>query len=431
MLWRIFFVAVVCCGGCRAAATLSSKDVVDRALPATETVLGPQDFASAPEKEIDLRQLGIAVPDDPTLGNHSEGDIASPQLNGVQGVARDAIRQTYRKWPGGEIPYSLSSQYGSYARSVIAKAMAEYHSKTCIRFVPRDERRHRDYVFIHPDDGCYSLVGRTGGRQPLSLDSGCIQTGTIVHELMHSVGFFHEQSRTDRDQFIEIRWENVMKGADDQFEKYGPAVIQDLGEPYDYSSIMHYGPYAFSDNGKRTIVALKAGADRMGQRVAFSDLDLRKINKLYECPQPGPQGNSVVEAPAPAQVCEDNNWRCRFWAISMLGYCDSYEEIRTIVCPKSCGTCSSPGFGPSEVPQCQDKHPNCVLWRQLGQCDEQSSAMRSLCAASCGLCSAQNPPSPSGICSDQGAGFFTCKSALLLGRCERHRVDCARTCGFC
>jgi astacin len=179
-----------------------------------------------------------------------------------------------RKWPNNEIPYSLSSQYGSYSRSIIAKAMNEYHLKTCIRFVARDPRRHRDYVYIHPDDGCYSLVGRVGGRQPLSLDSGCIQLGTIVHELMHAVGvraspawfnawglqvgFFHEQSRYDRDAYIDIVWwadfaefsplvhankwvrirRNVVRGADDQFEKYGYNVIDQLNEPYDYASIM-------------------------------------------------------------------------------------------------------------------------------------------------------------------------------------------------
>lgn len=74
-----------------------------------------------------------------------------------------------------------------------------------------------------------------------------------------------------------------MKGANDQFEKYGTNVIDILREPYDYSSIMHYGPYAFSANGKRTIVARKSGAQRMGQRVQFSEIDLRKINKLYHC----------------------------------------------------------------------------------------------------------------------------------------------------
>lgn len=45
----------------------------------------------------------------------------------------------------------------------------------------------------------------------------------------------------------------------------------------------HYGPYAFSSNGRRTIVARRQGYQKMGQRVAFSEVDLRKINKLYQC----------------------------------------------------------------------------------------------------------------------------------------------------
>lgn len=45
--------------------------------------------------------------------------------------------------------------------------------------MPRDSSIHRDYIYIVPDDGCYSLVGRTGGRQPVSLDAGCIQTGEL------------------------------------------------------------------------------------------------------------------------------------------------------------------------------------------------------------------------------------------------------------
>uniref|UniRef100_A0A8R1ETS2 Peptidase M12A domain-containing protein n=1 Tax=Caenorhabditis japonica TaxID=281687 RepID=A0A8R1ETS2_CAEJA len=64
--------------------------------------------------------------------------------------------------------------------------MNEYHQKTCVKFVARDPAKHHDYLWIHPDEGCYSLVGKTGGKQPVSLDSGCIQVGTIVHELMHA-----------------------------------------------------------------------------------------------------------------------------------------------------------------------------------------------------------------------------------------------------
>ncbi|XGW15147.1 hypothetical protein V3C99_000992 [Haemonchus contortus] len=200
---------------------ISPKDVIDKSKPDAETVLNEEDFRGYSKR--DITKLGIKVKDDPTMGNKMEGDIAIEDLKKFVAdnnrLGRNAIRQVYRRWPNREIPYALSSQYGSYARSVIAKAMQEYHDKTCIRFVPRDVNRHVDYIFIHPDDGCYSLVGKTGGRQPVSLDSGCIQVGTIVHELMHAVGFFHEQSRHDRDEFIEIVWRNVQNGADDQFEK--------------------------------------------------------------------------------------------------------------------------------------------------------------------------------------------------------------------
>lgn len=51
---------------------------------------------------------------------------------------------------------------------------------------------------------------------------------------------------------------------------------------YDYSSVMHYGPKAFSRNNEPTIETYKSGI-KIGQRIGFSETDLYKINKLYTC----------------------------------------------------------------------------------------------------------------------------------------------------
>ena len=59
---------------------------------------------------------------------------------------------------------------------------------------------------------CYSKVGRQGGEQIVSLGDGCSHTSTAMHELMHAVGFFHENTRYDRDRFVKVLWWNIQYG---------------------------------------------------------------------------------------------------------------------------------------------------------------------------------------------------------------------------
>ena len=61
--------------------------------------------------------------------------------------------------------------------------------------------------------------------------------------LKNFIGFFHEHTRSDRDQYITINWENVP----DEFKhNFRPCTTyhegcHDSGVGYDYDSIMHYG----------------------------------------------------------------------------------------------------------------------------------------------------------------------------------------------
>uniref|UniRef100_A0A0K0G4I8 Metalloendopeptidase n=1 Tax=Strongyloides venezuelensis TaxID=75913 RepID=A0A0K0G4I8_STRVS len=199
------------------------------------------------------------------------------------GIRRNGVISIIKKWPNGRIPYIISSQYSVSERAVLAKAIQEYHTRTCIRFVPKTSA-DTDYLYIGKIDGCFSDVGRAGGRQELSLDNGCLQYDTAIHELMHSVGFYHEHERWDRDNYISILWNNIDREAYDQFGKVDLTESSYYGQPYDYRSIMHYDSMAFSKNGFETLVAKTAGMTPiMGSALDFSSRDLYKINKMYKC----------------------------------------------------------------------------------------------------------------------------------------------------
>lgn len=62
---------------------------------------------------------------------------------------------------------------------------------------------------------CSSYIGRIGGAQRMSLDPSCYRNGepgSVIHEFMHAFGFHHEQSRTDRDDYVIINYPNIQPG---------------------------------------------------------------------------------------------------------------------------------------------------------------------------------------------------------------------------
>lgn len=103
-------------------------------------------------------------------------------------------------------------------RSVVARAFLEFQRQTCISFTPRD--KEKDYIMITKGDGCSSQVGRVGGMQLVTLGDGCIYPGIVMHELMHAVGFWHEQSRWDRDDYVAVYYENIQPGKPKKYSKY-------------------------------------------------------------------------------------------------------------------------------------------------------------------------------------------------------------------
>lgn len=163
--------------------------------------------------------------------------------------------------------------------SAIRAGMNEWTNKTCIRFKRRGNETA--YVNFVNGRGCSSYVGRIGRRQDITLARRCWKRGIVVHEIGHAIGFFHEQSRPDRDNFVTIQWSNIPAGKRRNFRKYSRSTIDSLGTQYDYGSIMHYGNKAFSRNGRVTIKVKRSGAV-IGQRRGLSTTDARQANLLYK-----------------------------------------------------------------------------------------------------------------------------------------------------
>jgi len=193
-------------------------------------------------------------------------------------------------WPKGYVPVRIDASmkskktiFNSDMYQNALDAIKDINSITNIRLIPYTNQK--DYIRImYTTDTGYggiSPLGRKGGEQILYITRQS-DVKTIIHELLHSLGFWHEQSRYDRDQHVVIDTMNVIPDQRHNFQI-------EPGTPtsgYDYNSIMHYPANAFAIDKKKPTIRCKNGNNVYDCTLGvsshyFSDKDIAGINTAY------------------------------------------------------------------------------------------------------------------------------------------------------
>lgn len=232
--------------------------------------------------EAQLSDEKLAFDENPEPG---AGLSTDPKLGLAAGV---------RKWTNNTIVYIIADGFSQRVLTEIQASMDEWTSKTSIKFKKRTNESN--YITIRPNGqacNCGSAnLGMNGSRGGVNLGSGS-RRGVIIHEFGHTLGYMHEQNRSDRDQFVDIFPENIQDGAISQFRKSTNSINPGAFDP---NSTMIYSSFTFSKNGQ-PVMLLKNG-NRIPFRNGLSAGDISGTNQLY------PGGNGGGDGGGDTDTCE-------------------------------------------------------------------------------------------------------------------------------
>ncbi|XP_053671290.1 bone morphogenetic protein 1-like [Anopheles nili] len=202
-------------------------------------------------------------------------------------VIEHVLPEDYR-WPNATVPYNYDGTFDPVQLANIREAMETLSHRTCLRFKERTFEDRYLTITNTPDDGCWADTGRQQhGPTYANLAATCTKrSGTILHELLHVLGFPHQHARPDRDHHVCVWYEHILPqpAALYSYEIVRPWPKLAFPLPYDFESIMHYTPdmYSIAAGQLSTLTARHPwNVAAVGQREQLTDYDVLGIQFLY------------------------------------------------------------------------------------------------------------------------------------------------------
>ncbi|XP_075990981.1 uncharacterized protein LOC142986384 [Anticarsia gemmatalis] len=193
-------------------------------------------------------------------------------------------------WPHNTIVYEIAPEFDKAQEAAILDGIKDVEKNTCIKF-RRRKPADTNYVRVTANpSGCFASVGYWAPRGVHSFNLarntpgfGCFRHNTIIHEWLHVIGFQHMQSTHNRDDYVNVMWDNILAGTEHNFMRYSANTVDNLGLPYEYDSVMHYSRVGFSKNGEATLLPIYDDKGLMGQRNYVTKNDWLRVNRHYNC----------------------------------------------------------------------------------------------------------------------------------------------------
>ncbi|KAM4567460.1 meprin A subunit beta-like [Fundulus diaphanus] len=209
-------------------------------------------------------------------------DSLNDDIRKLSNTARSGTLGKDYQWKS-PVPYVLDESLDLNTKGVIMRALDQFRLKSCIDFKPRDSEEY--YIKFLDYYGCWSYIGRLiANGQDISISPYCDSLGSVEHLILHTLGFYHEELRHDRDDYVRIDFDKVIKGFELDFTKISSDLSTTHDVPYDYLSVMHSDKnYLSKGNGSTIITKDPKFQDMIGQRMAMSPSDAQELNLLYKC----------------------------------------------------------------------------------------------------------------------------------------------------